>query len=106
MKVIVATTYHNALCGLCGNFNNDPKDDLMLASGKAASNAKEFGISQWLASVPGCSHECKARVNAFFLMLISIESIMVALGVKKMVQSQRQIGHCIIARGIKTLNLN
>ena len=103
---MVATTYHNALCGLCGNFNNDPKDDLMLASGKAASNAKEFGISQWLASVPGCSHECKARVNAFFLMLISIESIMVALGVKKMVQSRRQIGHCIIARGIKTFNLN
>ncbi|XP_059921972.1 IgGFc-binding protein-like [Gadus macrocephalus] len=59
VKVMVATTYHNALCGLCGNFNNDPKDDLMLASGKAASNAKEFGISQWLASVPGCSHECK-----------------------------------------------
>ncbi|CAL8248394.1 unnamed protein product [Lota lota] len=59
VKVMVATTYHNMLCGLCGNFNNNPQDDLMLANGKAASNANEFGISQWLADVPGCSHECK-----------------------------------------------
>ena len=61
----MATTYHNELCGLCGNFNNDQKDDFTLSNGKAASNAKEFGISQWLASVPGCSHECKARVKVF-----------------------------------------
>ncbi|KAJ3598008.1 hypothetical protein NHX12_001523, partial [Muraenolepis orangiensis] len=59
VKVKVATTYQNMLCGLCGNFNTNPADDLMLANGNAATSAKEFGTSHWLADVPGCSHECK-----------------------------------------------
>ncbi|XP_070691021.1 IgGFc-binding protein-like [Pempheris klunzingeri] len=59
VRVELATTYHNATCGLCGNFNDDPSDDLMLPSGKRAANANEFGVSQWVADVVGCSHECK-----------------------------------------------
>uniref|UniRef100_A0A8C9YAT7 VWFD domain-containing protein n=1 Tax=Sander lucioperca TaxID=283035 RepID=A0A8C9YAT7_SANLU len=58
-QVEVATSYQSVACGLCGNMNNNPADDLMLPNGKLASNANEFGVSQWLANVEGCSHECK-----------------------------------------------
>ncbi|XP_029307092.1 IgGFc-binding protein-like [Cottoperca gobio] len=59
VRVELATSYHSAACGLCGNFNDDPADDMTLPNGKLASNANEFGVSQWLADVEGCSHECK-----------------------------------------------
>ncbi|XP_060936531.1 IgGFc-binding protein-like [Limanda limanda] len=59
VRVELATSYQGATCGLCGNFNNDPADDLMLPNGNMASNANEFGVSQWLANVKGCSLECK-----------------------------------------------
>ncbi|KAL7394213.1 hypothetical protein ABVT39_022340 [Epinephelus coioides] len=57
--VDLATSYQNATCGLCGNFNDDPADDLMLPNGKLASSTNEFGVSYWLADVEGCSHDCK-----------------------------------------------
>ncbi|KAM9353425.1 IgGFc-binding protein-like [Symphorus nematophorus] len=59
VRVELATSYRNATCGLCGNFNDNPADDLMLPNGKLASSATEFGVSQWLANVEGCNHECK-----------------------------------------------
>nr|XP_019946686.1 PREDICTED: IgGFc-binding protein-like [Paralichthys olivaceus] len=59
VRVELAGSYRGSTCGLCGNFNNDPADDLMLPNGKLANNAKEFGVSQWLANVKGCSHDCK-----------------------------------------------
>ncbi|XP_056237753.1 IgGFc-binding protein-like [Seriola aureovittata] len=59
VRVELATTYHDVTCGLCGNFNSDPADDLTLPGGKLATNANAFGVSQWVANVEGCSHECK-----------------------------------------------
>ncbi|XP_068425896.1 IgGFc-binding protein-like [Clinocottus analis] len=59
VRVELATSYHNATCGLCGNFNGDPADDLALPNGKLASNANDFGVSQWVADVDGCSRDCK-----------------------------------------------
>ncbi|CAB1446239.1 unnamed protein product [Pleuronectes platessa] len=59
VRVELASSYQGATCGLCGNSNNDPADDLMLPSGKMASNANKFGVSQWLADVEGCSLECE-----------------------------------------------
>ncbi|XP_034384908.1 IgGFc-binding protein-like isoform X1 [Cyclopterus lumpus] len=59
VRVELATSYHNATCGLCGKFNGDPADDLALPNGKSASSANDFGVSQWVADVDGCSHDCK-----------------------------------------------
>ncbi|XP_071240417.1 IgGFc-binding protein-like [Salvelinus alpinus] len=59
VRVKVPSTYHNAICGLCGNLNDNPDDDLLLPNGKKPMGPKEFGNSYWVADVPGCSHECK-----------------------------------------------
>ncbi|XP_045081914.1 LOW QUALITY PROTEIN: IgGFc-binding protein-like [Coregonus clupeaformis] len=59
VRVKVPSTYHNAICGLCGNLNDNPDDDLLLPDGKKPMSPKEFGNSYWVADVPGCSHECK-----------------------------------------------
>ncbi|KAM6995238.1 LOW QUALITY PROTEIN: IgGFc-binding protein-like [Tautogolabrus adspersus] len=59
VRVELASNYKNIACGLCGNMNGDPADDLMLPGGTQASSAKEFGVSHWVADVEGCSHECK-----------------------------------------------
>ncbi|XP_071324408.1 IgGFc-binding protein-like [Trachinotus anak] len=65
VRVELATTYHDVTCGLCGNFNSNPADDLKLPSGKLTSDGNEFGVSQWLANVEGCSHECKDCAKPF-----------------------------------------
>ncbi|XP_054477237.1 IgGFc-binding protein-like [Anoplopoma fimbria] len=59
VRVELATSYGNKTRGLCGNFNDDPADDLKLPNGKLASSANEFGVSQWVEDVKGCSQECK-----------------------------------------------
>ncbi|XP_065813942.1 IgGFc-binding protein [Labrus bergylta] len=59
VRVELASNYKNAACGLCGNMNGDPADDLMLLDGKQANSATVFGMSHWVADVKGCSHECK-----------------------------------------------
>lgn len=66
VRVDLATSYQNATCGLCGNFNKDPADDLMLPNGKLASNANEFGMKQWVADAAGCSRDCKQPVLCIF----------------------------------------
>lgn len=66
VRVELATSYHNSVCGLCGNLNGDPADDLKLPDGKLASNANEFGVSQWLADAEGCSKKCKQLMLSIF----------------------------------------
>ncbi|XP_034553559.1 IgGFc-binding protein-like [Notolabrus celidotus] len=59
VKVELASSYEGATCGLCGNMNGDAADDLTLPNGQLAASANDFGVSQWVSDVEGCSQECK-----------------------------------------------
>ncbi|XP_006871587.1 PREDICTED: IgGFc-binding protein [Chrysochloris asiatica] len=54
VTVQVPSSYAGALCGLCGNFNEDPSDDLALRGGGQASSALAFGNSWQEETRPGC----------------------------------------------------
>ncbi|KAH0631330.1 hypothetical protein JD844_005618, partial [Phrynosoma platyrhinos] len=58
VKVTVPSTYTNALCGLCGNYNLNPKDDFIMKDGGQASSISQFGESWKVAEAPGCSGGC------------------------------------------------
>ncbi|KAL8177012.1 UNVERIFIED_CONTAM: hypothetical protein K2H54_040818 [Gekko kuhli] len=50
LEVQLPGTYFGKVCGLCGNFNNQSQDDLLMPDGQMAANASQFGNS-W--RVPG-----------------------------------------------------
>ena len=43
--VTVSTSWRRRLCGLCGNYNNNPVDDFQTPDGTVVSSANEFGLS-------------------------------------------------------------
>uniref|UniRef100_A0A8C8S399 IgGFc-binding protein n=1 Tax=Pelusios castaneus TaxID=367368 RepID=A0A8C8S399_9SAUR len=53
--VTLPVTYAGAVCGLCGNFNSDREDDLLMRDGKLAPNPSSFGQSWKVGELPGCS---------------------------------------------------
>ncbi|XP_070702802.1 IgGFc-binding protein-like [Pempheris klunzingeri] len=61
VHVKVPSTYADAMCGLCGNYNHNPKDDLRLKNGKLATSAEELGKSWRVAEIPGCVDGCKNK---------------------------------------------
>ncbi|XP_014651575.1 PREDICTED: IgGFc-binding protein [Ceratotherium simum simum] len=52
VRVTVPGNYHGQLCGLCGNYDGDPKDDFQKPDGSQAGSPNEFGNS-WEEVVPG-----------------------------------------------------
>ncbi|XP_045237182.2 IgGFc-binding protein [Macaca fascicularis] len=52
VRVTIPGNYYQLMCGLCGNYNGDPKDDFQKPSGSQAGNANDFGNS-WEEAVPG-----------------------------------------------------
>uniref|UniRef100_A0A673AB09 Fc fragment of IgG binding protein n=1 Tax=Sphaeramia orbicularis TaxID=375764 RepID=A0A673AB09_9TELE len=48
-----------AVCGLCGNYNGKPQDDLIPKNGNKPVSAKDFGSSWRVAEIPGCVEGCK-----------------------------------------------
>lgn len=52
VRVKVPGNYYQQLCGLCGNYNGDPKDDFQKPDGSQAGSPDEFGNS-WEEAVPG-----------------------------------------------------
>ncbi|KFZ58789.1 IgGFc-binding protein, partial [Antrostomus carolinensis] len=54
VTVSAPSTYARALCGLCGNYNGDVGDEMMLKSGQVTSNPDVFGHSWKLTDIPGC----------------------------------------------------
>uniref|UniRef100_A0A667WC27 VWFD domain-containing protein n=1 Tax=Myripristis murdjan TaxID=586833 RepID=A0A667WC27_9TELE len=59
--VTVPSRYAGAMCGMCGNYNNDRKDDLQMKNGKRASSPGELGKSWRVAEIPGCVDDCKDK---------------------------------------------
>ncbi|XP_077384324.1 IgGFc-binding protein [Festucalex cinctus] len=50
---------HHQTCGLCGNYNGDPSDDMKLPNGAAVSDPDIFGQSWALSSSdPACNETC------------------------------------------------
>ncbi|XP_037611027.1 alpha-tectorin-like [Sebastes umbrosus] len=60
VRISVPYSYQNATCGLCGNFNDDPRDDFRTRQGELVSSDVVFANS-WQASgddEPGCETRC------------------------------------------------
>ena len=49
VDVTVSTSWRGRLCGLCGNYNNNPSDDFQTPNGLLASTVSAFGLS-WLTN--------------------------------------------------------
>ncbi|XP_077400930.1 zonadhesin, like isoform X2 [Vanacampus margaritifer] len=71
MDVKVIKDYKNTLCGLCGDYNGDPKDDFRKPDWSLTSNPKEFGNS-WnmdpqCNNKPNTTHpECEAEEQKLY----------------------------------------
>uniref|UniRef100_A0A3B4ADD7 VWFD domain-containing protein n=1 Tax=Periophthalmus magnuspinnatus TaxID=409849 RepID=A0A3B4ADD7_9GOBI len=62
VTVTVPGNYHNKVCGLCGNFNGNPKDDFQLPNKQVTDNVNSFGLS-WKVTIPNvvCSNGCEGN---------------------------------------------
>ncbi|XP_060114541.1 IgGFc-binding protein-like [Heteronotia binoei] len=60
-RVIIPNTYANAICGLCGNANQDPRDDFTMKAGTQAVDEIQFADSWKVRDVPGCSAGCTSN---------------------------------------------
>ncbi|TRZ04121.1 hypothetical protein DNTS_030274 [Danionella cerebrum] len=59
VSVSIPTPYMGSVCGLCGNYNGNPDDDLILRGATSlASGPVEFGMSWMVSEIPDCTHGC------------------------------------------------
>ncbi|NP_001158127.1 Fc fragment of IgG binding protein like 1 precursor [Mus musculus] len=54
VRVKVPHNYYKHMCGLCGDYNDDPKNDFQKSDGSQAASSNELGDS-WEKAVPGSS---------------------------------------------------
>jgi len=47
VEITASKSWQGQLCGICGNYNNDQRDDYMLPDGSVATSPNDFG-SSWL----------------------------------------------------------
>uniref|UniRef100_A0A3B3TRJ8 Fc gamma binding protein n=1 Tax=Poecilia latipinna TaxID=48699 RepID=A0A3B3TRJ8_9TELE len=57
--VTLPSNYMGAVCGLCGNYNGKPEDDLTPKDGNTPVKPADFGTSWRVAEIPGCVEGCK-----------------------------------------------
>uniref|UniRef100_UPI00398F2A05 IgGFc-binding protein-like isoform X1 n=2 Tax=Pristiophorus japonicus TaxID=55135 RepID=UPI00398F2A05 len=62
VDVSVPSTYAGLLCGMCGNYNGDPDDDIIMPNGSLAANSNKLGES-W--QVPDGETECNHGETGF-----------------------------------------
>lgn len=62
LSITLSSSYYGSLCGLCGNFNQNPKDDMMTAAGDKANSVVAWAASwQVKDRDPFCWHYCKGN---------------------------------------------
>lgn len=59
LYVTLPSTYKGAVCGICGNYNGQAKDDLIPKDGDKTVSPSDFGDSWKVADIPGCEGGCK-----------------------------------------------
>ncbi|XP_026150201.1 uncharacterized protein LOC113122825 [Mastacembelus armatus] len=57
--VTLPSTYMEAVCGLCGNYDGKPQDDLIPKNGDKPVSPADFGDSWQVAEIPGCVRGCE-----------------------------------------------
>ncbi|KAJ7304151.1 hypothetical protein JRQ81_011680, partial [Phrynocephalus forsythii] len=62
--ITVPRSYFKAVCGLCGNDNGEPDDDLIMKDGHQAPSAAQFAESWKTEETPGCVNGCKSNCTA------------------------------------------
>ncbi|XP_046720965.1 kielin/chordin-like protein [Silurus meridionalis] len=63
LEVSVPGTYKQHMCGLCGNFNNYPQDDMRLRNGQISSSEAAFGNSWKVSGGNNASARCEDARN-------------------------------------------
>ncbi|XP_067874724.1 IgGFc-binding protein-like [Heterodontus francisci] len=61
ITVTLPSTYASAVCGLCGDFDGNSKNDLKTKNGEVVSSPAKFGESWQVDTTPGCTNECKGK---------------------------------------------
>lgn len=59
--VTLPSNYMEAVCGLCGNYNGKPQDDLIPKNSDHAVAPADFGSSWRVAEIPGCVDGCEGK---------------------------------------------
>ncbi|KAL1257116.1 hypothetical protein QQF64_012661 [Cirrhinus molitorella] len=62
LEVSVPGTYKKQMCGLCGNFNNYPQDDMTLRNGQITNSEAAFG-NNWKVGSGNPSIQCPDAEN-------------------------------------------
>ncbi|XP_030069375.1 IgGFc-binding protein isoform X2 [Microcaecilia unicolor] len=57
LTLTLPSSYSGAVCGLCGNFNGNNQDDLLLKNGSSAPNLSIFGESWKERHIQGCGND-------------------------------------------------
>nr|DBA15730.1 TPA: hypothetical protein GDO54_003201 [Pyxicephalus adspersus] len=62
LKVYISSSFFESVCGLCGNYNGNPSDDLITSGGVKAPNVIDFGKS-WKVEDGDrfCWHNCNGE---------------------------------------------
>lgn len=63
LEVSAPTSYRNRLCGLCGNFNHQSKDDFTTRRGKLLQDPNQFGKSWMVGAKKICARTRQEHSN-------------------------------------------
>ncbi|KGL96227.1 IgGFc-binding protein, partial [Charadrius vociferus] len=85
VTVSVPSTYADALCGLCGNYNGNTDDEMMMKDGQVTSNPDAFGQSWKVTDIPGCVEQSKVECPAMAAALRHQEVSMMGCGIIRQV---------------------